>query len=93
MENHNTSRTDLWQLTQRQIKFRKAKAMKITVEFINHKGFWRVFTVKSKKLLLETINALAQGTSVKWLSKNRVHISQQYCTRVVRGEVCQQGLS
>ncbi len=52
--------------------------MKVTVEFIDHKGFWHQRTGKSKKLVKEWIKALKYGTCVNWLRPNYVHISQQY---------------
>ena len=52
--------------------------MKISVEFINCKGFWFQRTAKSKKLLLAWLNSLIKGTEIKWKSKNSIFVSQQY---------------
>lgn len=53
--------------------------MKITVEFIDHKGFWHLKIGKSKKLVQQWIKALRPRTCVYWMSKSRVSVSQQYC--------------
>lgn len=53
--------------------------MKITVEFIDQKGFWHLKICKSKKLIQQWIKALHPQTCINWISKNRVLISQQYC--------------
>lgn len=55
--------------------------MFIDVEFINSKGFWDRGTAKSKKLLLQWLKSLREGTEIKWKSKNSVFVSQQYCRR------------
>jgi len=52
--------------------------MKISVEFIDSKGFWHIKTAKSKKLLIKWLNALAKGTEIRWRNKNSVFVSQQY---------------
>lgn len=53
--------------------------MKISVEFIDNKGFIHFETGKSKKAVLELIGKMKEKTEVRWLSKNSVFISQQYC--------------
>ncbi len=52
--------------------------MKIAVNFIDHKGFIHFKTAKSKRLLLDFIQKLKQGTDVYWNDKSKVTISQQY---------------
>ncbi len=54
--------------------------MKITVEFIDNKGFWHSRTAKSKKLLLAWFAQLRSGSEIFWQGKNHCTISQQYCT-------------
>lgn len=55
--------------------------MKIDIEFIDNKGFLHFKVGKSKKAVLEFIKKLRGGTAINWLSKNKVHISQQYCKK------------
>lgn len=52
--------------------------MKIEVEFINHKGFWRLYIAKSKMHVRNIMAALKQGTTITWTKKNHCVISQQY---------------
>ena len=54
--------------------------MEITVEFISQKGFWQLGHFKTKILFQQWIKALHPQTAVCWMSKNRVSVSQQYCT-------------
>ena len=55
--------------------------MKITVEFIDHQGFWHLETAKTKSAVKQFFAALKQGSSIHWFSRNRCVISQQYCMR------------
>lgn len=55
--------------------------MKITMESINCKGFWRSATCNSKKKAIESFKALAEGTEIRWVAKNKVIVSQQYIKR------------
>ncbi len=55
--------------------------MIITVEFISQKGFWRLGTFKTKNLVKQWLKALHPETCIKWMSKNRVSVSQQYCRK------------
>ena len=55
--------------------------MKITVEFIDHKGFWHLKIGKSKKAVKNFFALLRPGSSMTWTTKNRCIISQQYCVR------------
>ena len=52
--------------------------MKISVEFINCKGFWFQRTAKSKKLLLQWLKSLKEGTEIYWKNEHSVFVSQQY---------------
>ena len=52
--------------------------MKITVEFIDHAGFWWQRIGKSKKIVLLWIKTLHPDTCIQWLGSNHVHVSQQY---------------
>jgi len=53
--------------------------MRITVEFIDHKGFWHLETAKSKKAVRKFFKALRKGSSITWTAVNHCIISQQYC--------------
>ncbi len=55
--------------------------MKITVEFISQKGFWRLGHFTTKQLFQQWFKALRPETSIYWMSKNRVSVSQQYCRK------------
>lgn len=55
--------------------------MKINVEVIDRKGFWGQQTAKSKKLVLEWLNCLQEGTEIHWKNKRNVFVSQQYIRR------------
>lgn len=52
--------------------------MKISVEFINCKGFWSQRTALSKKLLLQWLKSLKAGTEIHWKNKRSIFVSQQY---------------
>jgi len=52
--------------------------MKISIQFIDEKGFIHFEVGKSKKKVLDFIEKLREGTEVKWLDGNRLFISQQY---------------
>lgn len=52
--------------------------MRINVELIDHKGFWSQRTAKSKKLLLQWLKSLVNGTEIRWKNKHSVFVSQQY---------------
>lgn len=56
----------------------KGGIMKITMEFIDQRGFWHTATCNSKKKALKTFKILADGTEIKWVNKNKVIVSQQY---------------
>lgn len=53
--------------------------MKVTVEFIDHKGFWHLKIGKSKQGVKDFFGALRKGSSITWTAKNHCTISQQYC--------------
>lgn len=53
--------------------------MKISVEFIDHKGFWHLKVGRSKKAIIDFFKLLKAGSSITWTAKNRCVISQQYC--------------
>lgn len=55
--------------------------MRITVEFIDRKGFWHIKIAKTKKAVKEFFAALRKGSSITWTAANRCIISQQYCQR------------
>lgn len=55
--------------------------MKITVEFIDHKGFWHLKRAATKKAVKEFFAALREGSSITWTASNRCVINQQYCVR------------
>jgi len=59
--------------------------MKITVEIIDHKGFWHIRRAKSKRLLLQWLKELAKGTEIQWRSKDKLFISQQYLPKKTEG--------
>ena len=63
--------------------------MKISVEFIDSKGFWHIRTAKSKKLLMKWLKALAKGTEIRWRNKNSVFVSQQYI-KIFRRQINEQ---
>jgi len=48
------------------------------MEFIDQKGFWRSATCNGKKKAIESFKALADGTEIRWVTKNKVIVSQQY---------------
>ena len=52
--------------------------MKVTMEFINQKGFWHVARCDSKRKAVESLKALHPETEIKWIDKNHVTVSQQY---------------
>jgi len=52
--------------------------MKVVMEFIDQKGFWHVARCDSKRKAVESLKALHPGTDIKWVSKNKVVVSQQY---------------
>ncbi len=52
--------------------------MKITMELIDHEGFWHIKQGKSRRLVLEWLKLLAPGTEVKWQGPDKVFVSQQY---------------
>jgi len=52
--------------------------MKITMEFIDSTGFWHVKTGKSKAKVMEWLGKLHPASEIRWLSPNRVFVSQQY---------------
>lgn len=53
--------------------------MKITVEFIDHKGFWHLEKGTSKKAIKKFFLLLRPGSYITWTAKNHCIISQQYC--------------
>ena len=55
--------------------------MKVNVEVIDRKGTWAQQTGKSKKLVLEWLNCLQEGTEIRWKDRNNVFVSQQYIRR------------
>lgn len=55
--------------------------MKISVEFIDNKGFWHQRNGKSKKLILLWLKSLIKGTEIHWKNNNSVFVSQQYVRR------------
>jgi len=52
--------------------------MKVTIEFINHKGFWRQYFAESKLHVKNIMAVLKEGTTITWTKKNHCVISQQY---------------
>lgn len=52
--------------------------MKVVMEFIDQKGFWHVARADSKKKAVQSFKALHPETEIRWVSKNRVVVSQQY---------------
>lgn len=52
--------------------------MKITMEFIDRKGFWRLLTCEGKRKAIESLKALHPQTEIHWTKPNHVIVSQQY---------------
>jgi len=53
--------------------------MKVTVEFIDHKGFWHLKKSPSITAVKRFFALLYPGSSITWTAKNHCIISQEYC--------------
>lgn len=52
--------------------------MKVTMQFIDSKGFIHFASCNSKKKAIESLKTLKEGTEIHWTSPNEIIVSQQY---------------
>ena len=57
---------------------KKGAKMKVTMEFLDRKGFWHLFNFSSKKGAIMRIRGLHPQTESHWTSPNHVIVNQQY---------------
>lgn len=52
--------------------------MRITMEFIDTKGFMHIKSCNGKQKAIESLKALHPQTEINWTTNNHVIVSQQY---------------